>query len=98
MESAGFSNTATQTEARKKNGSQPSTSQPSVSEHLILRLVPKRKKAKKGVRWAENVVDNEGLNRKSSKKCCIFHKQRNFGEWSDGEDSEEECEQCASPD
>jgi protein phosphatase 1 regulatory subunit 11 len=26
------------------------------------------------------VVDNEGLGRKSSKRCCIFHKQRKFGE------------------
>jgi protein phosphatase 1 regulatory subunit 11 len=28
----------------------------------------------------ENVEDNEGLGRKSSKRCCIFHKQRDFGE------------------
>ena len=28
----------------------------------------------------ENVIDNEGLGRKSSKRCCIFHKQRAFGE------------------
>jgi protein phosphatase 1 regulatory subunit 11 len=28
----------------------------------------------------EGVVDNEGLGRKSSKRCCIFHKQRDFGE------------------
>jgi len=28
----------------------------------------------------ESVVDNEGLGRKSSKRCCIFHKQRAFGE------------------
>ena len=27
-----------------------------------------------------SVVDNEGLGRKSSKRCCIFHKQRAFGE------------------
>jgi len=26
------------------------------------------------------VVDNEGMGRKSSKRCCIFHKQRDFGE------------------
>jgi protein phosphatase 1 regulatory subunit 11 len=26
------------------------------------------------------VVDNEGMGRKSSKRCCIFHKQRAFGE------------------
>ena len=28
----------------------------------------------------EAVIDNEGLGRKSSKRCCIFHKQRAFGE------------------
>jgi hypothetical protein len=26
-----------------------------------------------------------------SAECCIFHKQRVFGEWSDGEDSDQEC-------
>jgi hypothetical protein len=26
------------------------------------------------------VVDNEGMGRKSSKRCCIFPKQRAFGE------------------
>ena len=25
-------------------------------------------------------MNNEGLGRKSSKRCCIFHKQRPFGE------------------
>ena len=28
----------------------------------------------------ETVVNNEGMGRKSSKRCCIFHKQRAFGE------------------
>ena len=28
------------------------------------------------VTWDNDVVDNEGLGRKSSKRCCIFHKQR----------------------
>jgi protein phosphatase 1 regulatory subunit 11 len=28
----------------------------------------------------ESVVDNEGMGRKSSKRCCIFHKQRAFDE------------------
>ncbi|KAL3798396.1 hypothetical protein HJC23_005049 [Cyclotella cryptica] len=32
------------------------------------------------VTWDEGVVNNEGLGRKSSKRCCIFHKQRAFGE------------------
>ncbi|ODQ65841.1 hypothetical protein NADFUDRAFT_41830 [Nadsonia fulvescens var. elongata DSM 6958] len=41
----------------------------------------------RGVRWEEDVIDNEFLNRKKSKICCIFHKQRAFGESSGEEDS-----------
>jgi protein phosphatase 1 regulatory subunit 11 len=41
------------------------------------------------VRWDENVEDNEGLGRKSSKRCCIFHKQRAFGESSTDSSAEE---------
>jgi protein phosphatase 1 regulatory subunit 11 len=32
------------------------------------------------VSWDEGVINNEGMGRKSSKRCCIFHKQRAFGE------------------
>jgi len=32
------------------------------------------------VSWKEGTVDNEGLGRKSSKKCCIFHKEVPFDE------------------
>jgi protein phosphatase 1 regulatory subunit 11 len=32
------------------------------------------------VTWDQDVIDNEGMSRKSSKRCCIFHKQRDFGE------------------
>jgi protein phosphatase 1 regulatory subunit 11 len=31
-------------------------------------------------------VNNEGLNRRSSKRCCIFHKKRDFGESSTDSD------------
>eukprot|EP00884_Botryococcus_braunii_P017131 jgi/Botrbrau1/4100/Bobra.152_3s0048.1 len=68
-----------------------------VTEVLTLRLVPRRQR-KKAVRWAEDVVDNELLGKKKSKKCCIFHKQRAFGDWSDSEDEAEagveDCEDC----
>jgi protein phosphatase 1 regulatory subunit 11 len=46
-------------------------------EHEVLRLTLA---ARPAVRWDENVLDNEGMGRKSSKRCCIFHKQRSFGE------------------
>ncbi|KAI9359590.1 type 1 phosphatases regulator YPI1 [Zopfochytrium polystomum] len=35
------------------------------------------------IQWAENVEDNEGLGRKSSKVCCIYRKPRRFDESSD---------------
>lgn len=41
------------------------------------------------VTWDEDIEDNEGLGRKSSKRCCIFHKERPFGESStDSSDSD----------
>ncbi|DBA71975.1 hypothetical protein WJX79_008774 [Trebouxia sp. C0005] len=62
-----------------------------VTEVLTLRLAPRRKA--KAVRWSEEVVDNESMNKKKSKKCCIFHKQKSFGDWSDT-DSDDECNGC----
>ncbi|PWY64713.1 type 1 phosphatases regulator ypi1 [Aspergillus heteromorphus CBS 117.55] len=32
------------------------------------------------IRWSEDVIDNEGLGRKSSKVCCIYHKSRTIGD------------------
>ncbi|KAK9479901.1 phosphatase inhibitor-domain-containing protein [Lipomyces japonicus] len=37
------------------------------------------------VTWDEEVVDNEEMNKKKSKICCIFHKNREFGESSSDE-------------
>ncbi|OJD28793.1 type 1 phosphatase regulator ypi1 [Diplodia corticola] len=41
------------------------------------------------IQWAEDVVDNEGMGKKSSKVCCIYHKQREFGESSDESSSDD---------
>jgi hypothetical protein len=43
--------------------------------------------ANEHVTWDKDVVDNEHMNKKSSKKCCIFHKARSFGE-SDSDESD----------
>ncbi|KAI5119650.1 hypothetical protein M0805_009011 [Coniferiporia weirii] len=32
------------------------------------------------VAWTDDVVDNEGLDKKKSKICCIYHKPRRFDE------------------
>ncbi|KAJ9076175.1 Type 1 phosphatases regulator ypi1 [Entomophthora muscae] len=45
------------------------------------------------VRWGDDVIDNEGLGRKKSKVCCIFRKQRQFGESSSSDDSSSGDEQ-----
>ncbi|GFF59024.1 hypothetical protein IFM46972_11273 [Aspergillus udagawae] len=38
------------------------------------------------IRWTEDVVDNEGMGKKSSKVCCIYHKPRSVGESSSESD------------
>ena len=42
---------------------------------LTLRLRPKNR-----VKWGEDVVDNEGMGKRKSNKCCIFHKRKKFGD------------------
>lgn len=43
--------------------------------------------SRRRIQWAEDVVDNEGLGRKKSKVCCIFHKSLEVGESSSEDDS-----------
>lgn len=47
------------------------------------------------VTWDQQVVNNEGMGRKSSKRCCIFHKAREFGE-SSTESSEDDSSSSSS--
>ena len=54
-------------------------------EGTVLRL---RLDPRPHVKWDEDVVDNEHMNKKSSKRCCIFHKKRAFGESSSESESE----------
>ncbi len=54
--------------------------------HLTLRPRPT-------VTWDDTVINNEGLSRKSSKRCCIFHKKKEFGESSsesEGDDDDDD--------
>lgn len=52
------------------------------------------------IQWAEDVVDNEGMGKKSSKVCCIYHKPRDVGESSDesSSDSSSDSESDSEPD
>jgi protein phosphatase 1 regulatory subunit 11 len=54
---------------------------------LVLRLQGPRR----AVQWDTDTVDNENLCRKSSKRCCIFHSRKNFGE-SDSDESDSDIE------
>ncbi|KAF5770573.1 putative Type 1 protein phosphatase inhibitor [Helianthus annuus] len=56
---------------------------PSQTTTLTITLNPRKKK----VTWKEGTVDNEFLQKKSSRKCCIFHKQKPFDE--DSSDDED---------
>jgi len=48
------------------------------------------RRTRQRVAWDEDVVDNEGCGRKSSKICCIYHKPKNFDESSSEDDSSDE--------
>ncbi|KAF6830866.1 type 1 phosphatases regulator ypi1 [Colletotrichum musicola] len=54
----------------------------------ILRLRGAHAPSRQSVRWAEDVVDNEGLGRKSSKVCCIYHRPKGVDESSDESSSD----------
>ncbi|PNW86725.1 hypothetical protein CHLRE_02g095110v5 [Chlamydomonas reinhardtii] len=82
----------------KGAGGQDSEQKAPVAETLTLRLVPRRKKKDERVHWSKDVQEiNEFSGKFKSKKCCQFHKRRAFGEWSDEDDSDAECEQCSKP-
>ena len=61
--------------------------QPSPTLHLKLR----RPKNDKKVKWTTETVDNEHMNKKKSKCCCIYEKPRMFGESSDEDDDNDGC-------
>lgn len=66
---------------------EPSGSQNSVA---TVRL---RSQDKKKVNWKNDTVDNENMNKKSSKCCCIYEKPHAYDESSsDSEDGD--CDHC----
>eukprot|EP00879_Flechtneria_rotunda_P001923 GHRR01002096.1.p2 GENE.GHRR01002096.1~~GHRR01002096.1.p2 ORF type:complete len:117 (+),score=50.38 GHRR01002096.1:330-680(+) len=68
-----------------------------ITDSVTLRLVPRRKK--KSVKWAEDVEDHdENAGKRKSKKCCIFHKRRQFGDWSDDDDDDDSDIGCNGDD
>ncbi|KAG8378428.1 hypothetical protein BUALT_Bualt08G0136300 [Buddleja alternifolia] len=80
--STATSTTTVTLETASSSNEQP----PQITDSLVLKL----KRPKKKVTWKEGTVDNEFMNKKSSKKCCIFHKEKPFDE--DDSDAEGDCD------
>lgn len=80
------------------SGSTTATVQPPAVVHIVAENrnsvpVPREHEAavplpERRVSWDAAAIDNENMNKKKSKKCCIFHKQRPFGESSSDSDSD----------
>lgn len=81
------SRTITITSAQANEDNTPNNSN---NQQITIKL---RRKDKKKVNWKSDTVDNEHLNKKSSKCCCIYEKPRRFGE-SSSESEEDDCDHC----
>ncbi|XP_044727570.1 protein phosphatase 1 regulatory subunit INH3-like [Chrysoperla carnea] len=61
----------------------------------VLRLRLKKPKTYKQVQWTTGTVDNEFMNKKKSKCCCIYEKKRLPTDRSSDEESDrDECDHC----
>ncbi|XP_019872461.2 E3 ubiquitin-protein ligase PPP1R11 isoform X1 [Aethina tumida] len=83
--------------SQTQEGAQTSTLTVTESEqpqdvHTV-RLKLRKPRTDRKVQWSSETVDNEHLNRKKSKCCCIYDKPRKFGE-SSSDSSDDECEHC----
>ncbi|KAK0171138.1 hypothetical protein PV328_008895 [Microctonus aethiopoides] len=56
-------------------------------------LCLRKPRSSKKVQWTSSTVDNENMNKKKSKCCCIYEKPKDFGE-SSSDESDDECEHC----
>ncbi|KAK0706704.1 phosphatase inhibitor-domain-containing protein [Lasiosphaeria miniovina] len=66
----------------------PTQQQTGTQTQAILRLRGAHTSTGRSVQWREDVVDNEGLGRKKSKVCCIYHRTRGVDESSDESSSD----------
>ncbi|GBE88061.1 Type 1 phosphatases regulator YPI1 [Sparassis crispa] len=78
---------------RAEDTSVPNAASSETVGALRLRGAPRNRQQ---VVWREDVVDNEGAGRKSSKICCIYHKPRKFDESSDEESSDSDSDSDSS--
>ncbi|KAF9346234.1 Type 1 phosphatases regulator ypi1 [Mortierella sp. AD094] len=63
--------------------------------HGVLELTGESSPGRR-VQWDNDVVDNEHMGKKKSKICCIFKKQKEFGESSDESSSDSDSDSSGS--
>lgn len=71
---------------------------PQATDSQVIHLkLKKPKNSHKQVSWDEHAIDNEHLNKKKSKCCCIYTKPkklRDHGEDESSESDHDECDSC----
>ncbi|KAJ7471381.1 phosphatase inhibitor-domain-containing protein [Mycena galericulata] len=93
------SRTVTITEAAPREDDETPTNNPDEPATIgALHLRGGPRPTRQRVAWDEDVVDNEGCGRKSSKICCIYHKPKNFDESSDEDSSDSDSDSDSSYD
>lgn len=80
--------TISETKVQTAEGSDPEAT----GNRVVLKL-RKPIKNRRHVAWHEGTVDNEHLNRRKSKCCCVYVKPHKFGE-SSSDSEDDECEHC----
>jgi len=88
--------TASQSQTQTQRPPILQTRQPVLHLRGAVRSPGERTEAR--VQWAEDVVDNEGLGRKSSKVCCIYHAPKPIDESSDESSSDDSSDESGNDD
>lgn len=71
------------------------TTETTTSATPTLRIKLVKPSPSRRVQWATNTVDNEFLNKKKSKCCCVYEKPRNWNESSSEDENEDkDCKNC----
>lgn len=75
--------------------SSSSSSPPTNAAHTLRIRLTKRASTNRRVSWTNDTIDNEFLNKKKSKCCCVYTRPKNFDESSsDDENEDKECQHC----
>ncbi|KAK0104020.1 Type 1 phosphatases regulator ypi1 [Cadophora gregata f. sp. sojae] len=90
--------TAPQTSSTTRTQTQTQTRTQAVLHLRGAPLDSERGSTRRRIKWAEDVVDNEGLGRKKSKVCCIYHAPKGIDESSDESSSSDSGSESDSGD